>query len=226
MKRFSSTSTRLLAGTFALLLGSSAAFAELADYQQLSDSVKTQLTALQVPTGNLGLLSTLQLVQLTAVLSGPDVDVDKAFAAEVMLDEFYHPVETAIDSPEGIAMIADLKAKFAVIDVAYPTQPLNTTQIQALSNAITNHKNVTTQKRSIEAVLAEINRPASVMETNTGVAQMEADMDAKLTGLGITPPAAGTMTFDQLGTLEGIFSSADTSDADKKSAAMHALGLN
>lgn len=64
------------------------------------------------------------------------------------------------------------------------------------------------------------------METNTGVAQMEADMDAKLTGLGITPPAAGTMTFDQLGTLEGIFSSADTSDADKKSAAMHALGLN
>ncbi len=166
MKRFSSTSTRLLAGTFALLLGSSAAFAELADYQQLSDSVKTQLTALQVPTGNMGLLSTLQLVQLTAVLSGPDVDVDKAFAAEVMLDEFYHPVETAIDSPEGIAMIADLKAKFAVIDVAYPTQPLNTTQILALSNAITNHKNVTTQKRSIEAVLAEINRPASVMESN------------------------------------------------------------
>ncbi len=226
MNRFSANTTRLLAATFALLLGSTAAFAELADYQQLSDSLKSQLTSLHVPTGNLGLLSTIQLVQLTALLSLPNKDVDKAFAAEVMLDEFLHPSEAAADSPEGLKLAGDLKAMLAKIDVAYPAQPLTTTQMQALINSIISHKNVPTQKQSIEAVLAEINRPASVMTTNAGVMQMEADIDAKLSGVGITPPAVGTMTFEQLGKLEGVFSDATVSDADKKSGAMKALGLN
>ncbi len=178
------------------------------------------------PCGNLGLLSTDQLGQLTALSSGPDTDVDKAFAAEVMLNEFLHPSEAAVDSPEGEKMVSDLTTMLAAIKVPYPAQPLTTTQIQALIDAILHHKNVKTQKQSIEAVLAGINRPASVMTTNVGVMQMEAEIDTKLTGLGITPPAAGAMTFEQLGKLEGAFSASDTTDADKKSAAMLALGLN
>ena len=54
------------------------------------------------------------------------------------------------------------------------------------------------------------------------VMMMEADMDAKVTAAGLTAPAAGTMTYDQLGQLEAIFANGGSAD-DQKAAAMKVL---
>lgn len=225
MKRFTSLSRLVLAGTFAALLGGTAAFADVTDYEQLRDAVKLQLTTLQVNTDGLGMLSTDQLGQLTSMLDGKEPDADKAVAAEVMIDGFLHPSMIAMDSPEGLQMISDLTTKMLSVNVPYPTQALTSTQVQSLLNVFANHKKTANQKLALEAAMAQYNRPVSIV-TDQGALQMEADMSTKLVGLGITPPAAGTMTFEQLGKLESIFATSNMSDEDKKAGAMVALGMH
>lgn len=114
----------------------------------------------------------------------------------------------------------------AAINVAYPAQVLTATQIQALINAIDAHTSGPAQKQTIKAVLARSNHPADVTLTNEAVMQLEAGIDARLTGVEITPPAAGMITFEQRCKLDSLLSDAGITDADKTSSAMLVLGIN
>ena len=222
MKKFTKRSTMVLAGVMAGLLTATASFADVTAYTAVRDGVAAQIVALGVPADNLGMLSIAQLTELTSILNGASTDEAKSMAAEFYIDEALHPSMIDINSADGITLVNDLKNKFQAIDEPYPTQPLNATQVQSLLNAFTNHRKVASQKQAVEAVLASINRSAPNDTANAGVMQMEAEIYAKLKALGIDPPPEGTLTFEQMGKLEGIFSRVGN-DSVMKSSAMLVL---
>ena len=222
--KFNRFSSVMLAGAITALLGSTAAYADMTDYTQLKDSVTNQLNTLGVATDEIGKLSINQLAQLTSTLTGKENDGVKAASADFMIQEFLHPMEMTTDSAEGKALQAKLTADLEKIGVAYPAQKLTTTEMQALVNAINNsttirHGRDAKLKQSIEAVLAMMSRPASVTTTNEGVVQLEEQMNAKLTEVGLTAPPKGSLTFDQLGKLEGIFATTGEAAQMKADAA-------
>lgn len=222
IKQFSSL---IIAGSLAALLNSTAVYADMSGYTQLKDSVTTQLDSLQVDTSQIGKLSITQLGQLTSTLSGKENDEIKAASATFMISEFLHPMTVSLDSPDGMKVVETLKQKLLEIGIDYPTETLTATQVNALIAAIDSRKRPEMKKQAIEAVMAMMMRPVSPPADNAGVMQMEAEVYAKLTAFGLTPPPKGTLTFEQLGKLEGIISTSDT-EAQMKAAAIKVLSPN
>lgn len=229
MKKFSKLTTLFMAGALAGLLASSATYAAVEDYTAIVSSVKAQLSVLGVPSDRVGMLTMMQMNELTSILNGSDKDEDKAMNAKFLLDQATSSSAVDMDSPEYMQMVTNLKVKFEAIGVAYPTQKLTAKQVQALMNVFENISNGSNQedrqKRAIASALASISRPESVTMTNEGVMQMENEISAKISALGLTAPAPGTMTFDQLGALEGIFAQGGT-DAFVKQAVLAKLNGN
>lgn len=211
-------STLIIAGTVAALLNSTAAFADMTGYTQLKDSVTSQLNGLGVDTSEIGKLSTTQLGQLTSTLTGKENDDIKAASATFMISEFLHPMTATLDSPDGMKVVETLKQKLLEIGIDYPTETLTSTQVSALVAAIDSRKRPENKKQAVQAVMAMMMRGDVAPADDSGIMQMEADIYAKLTGLGLTPPPKGTLTFEQLGKLEGIISTSDT-EAQMKAAA-------
>ena len=218
--------TLIAASALAALLGT-AAYADMAGYKQLQDSVTNQLTTLGVDTSEIGKLTTTQLAQLTSTLTGSETDGVKSMSATFMISEFLHPMKQSLDSPEGKQLKEALTTKLKEIGVNYPLDKLSATQIQALNAAVASRKVDANKKQSVEAFLAKEMRPdsATVIAANDGAMQMEAEVTARLVGFGLTPPPKGTLTFEQLGKLEGIISTSDT-EAQMKTDAAKVLAGN
>ena len=225
--KISSLKTLILAGSLVSLMGTTAAFADMAGYKQLQDSVTNQLNTLGVDTSEVGKLSTTQLAQLTSTLTGKENDETKAMSAQFMITEFLHPTTDSLDTPEGKQLKETLTAKLKGIGIDFPLDKLSATQIQGLNAAVMSRKLDVNKKQSVEAFLAMAMRPSSeiTIATNDGAMQMEADIDAKLTSLGLTPPPKGSLTFEQMGKLEGILDTNGT-DAEMKTSAAKVLNLN
>jgi hypothetical protein len=227
MKRASILSTLVLAGVTAGLLGSTAAFAGMSDYNQLEQSVKVGLESLQVNTDHLGQLTLDQVAQLSAILDTNDSNADKTMAANHVIESAVNPQPIAMDSPEGRALMHTLKVGLDRVHVTYPSlDKLNAVQVQAVIDVLNHHtRNDSKAKLAVEGALANFDRPATVTLTNAGVRQLEKEMDAKLITLGLTPPARNSITFAQVGDLTAIFDQGG-STADQKTAAMKVLGIS
>lgn len=218
-------STLIIAGSLAAFLNSTAVYADMAGYTQLQNSVTAQLNTLKVDTSEIGKLSIKQLGQLTSTLDGKENDDTKAASATYMINAFLHPMQVSLDSPDGKKVVETLKQKLLEIGINYPTEVLTPTQVNALIAAIDSRMRPENKKQSVEAVMAMMMRTDTVLAENAGAKQMEEEVHAKLTSLGLTPPPKGTLTFEQLGKLEGILSATDT-DAEKKANAQKVLSPN
>lgn len=216
--------TLIAASALAALLGT-AASADMAGYKQLHDSVTAQLNTLGVDTSEIGKLTTTQLAQLTSTLTGSETDGVKSMSATFMISEFLHPMKQSLDSPEGKQLKEALTTKLKEIGVNYPLDKLSATQIQALNAAVLSRKVDANKKQAVEAFLAKEMRPMEAPASTDATMQMEAEVTARLVGFGLTPPPKGTLTFEQLGKLEGIISTSDT-EAQMKTDAAKVLAGN
>jgi len=226
MTRFSPLSTLLAAGVTAGLMATTAT-AGMAEYTQLEQSVRVGLSSLQVNTDQLGDLTLDQIAQISAILDDGDTNQAKAQAARLVIDTALHPMPVSMTSPEGLALMKTLKADLDRIGATYPgLDKLTANQVQQVIDTISHHKKDDERARqAAEAQFADFDRPASVITTNSGLVQLEKQMDAKLVGLGLTPPAQGALTFGQVSQLTAIFDQAGP-DADQKAAAMKVLGIS
>lgn len=226
MKKLTLRSSLLLAGAFAGIMAASAPFAVAADYTQIKDGLTAQFVTLGVPSENLGALTIAQLTELTAQLNTSETDVNKAAAANVYLETALMPTRVAIDSPEGMAMVAALQGEFLAINEPYPTQALSTMQVQTLLNVFVNYpmdkNSAADQKLAIDAAMSSFGMPGSEVSTAEGTVQIEEQVYAKLTALGITTPPSGTLSAEKLNKIYAIFNR-DATDASKKDAAVLVL---
>ena len=147
-------------------------------------------------------------------------------AAKLYLEKALMPTMVAIDSPEGKMMVSTLKDKFQVLGEPYPAGPMTTMQVQTLLNVFVNYpldKNKEIdQKMAIKAAMASFGMPATEVNNAEGAVQIEEQVYAKLTSLGLETPPAGTLSFDNLSKIKGIFDG-DGTDESKKAAAMLVL---
>jgi len=217
--------TRFATIALVALLGTTAAYAEQTSYDQLEQTVINKLTSQGVATDGVGLLTMDQLGIVTGILNGDASEQRKAVFAGFVIDQMLHPVTIAMDSAEGLVMTKNLQDSFMRADMPYPKQKLDATQVTALQNVFVNYKKTSTQKDAIEAILATMDRPASEVATNPGLVQLSEQFNTKLTGLGITPPPFGSLTFEQVSKLDGVLNGKD-SDSDKKAAAMQVIAPN
>ena len=77
-----------------------------------------------------------------------------------------------------------------------------------------------------QTIIVAIGMPGDVPSANAGVVQREEQVRAKLSALGLTPPAKGTLTFAQVGSLTAIFVQQGSPEAEQKARAMTVLGIN
>lgn len=212
-------STLIIAGSLAALLNSTAVYADMTGYTQLKDQVTGQLNSLQVDTSEIGKLSISQLGQLTSALDGKENESVKAASATYMINAFLHPMTASLDSPDGKKVVETLKQKLLEIGIDYPTEVLTPTQVNALVAAINSRMRPEGKKQAVQAVMAMMMRTEVTAADNAGAMQMQEEIYAKLTALGLKPPPKGTLTFEQLGKLEGIISTSDTEAQMKADAA-------
>lgn len=212
-------STMFIAVSLAALLNSTAANAGMTSYTEMKAQVTSQLNSLQVDTSEIGKLSITQLSQLTSALNGKANDDVKAASATYMINEFLHPMTVSLDSPDGRKVVETLKQKLLEIGIDYPTAVLTPTQVNALVAAINSRMRPEAKKQAVEAVMAMMMRTNAAAVDNAGVMQLQEEVYAKLTALGLMPPPKGTLTFEQLGKLEGIISTSDTEAQMKRNAA-------
>lgn len=226
MKRFAPLSTLLIAGVTAGLLATTAS-AGMADYTQLEQSVRAGLESLGVSTGQLGQLTMDQVAQLSAILDREDSGGDKAQAAAEVIANAVNPRVVSMTSPEGRQLLATLKADMDRVGLTYPhLDRLSAVQVQEVIDVFGHHKKDGERaKQAAEAIFANFDRPADVTVTNAGLIQLENQMDAQLTTLGITPPSPSKLTFDQVSQLTAIFE-AGGPEADQKAAALKVLGIS
>ena len=152
-------------------------------------------------------------------------DDEKAASATFMITEFLHPMEASIDSADGKKVVETLKKKLLEIGIDCPTETLTSTQVNALIAAIDGRKRAENKKQAVQAVMAMMMHAVTGVADDSAVMRMEADVTAKLKGVGITPPPKGSLTFDPLGKLTGIFSTSDT-EAQMKADATVVLSGN
>ncbi len=227
MKRASTLSAVIFASVTAAFLTSTSAFAAPPEYTQMRDSVNAGLVALHVKTDDLGKLTMVEIDQLTGILDSQESAASKNEQATHLIDASVHPSRVAMNSAEGIAMMTELKADMKRVKLTYAgLDKLNADQVQHLLDVFHRHKKDNTlekPKQAAEAIFASFDTPGSVVLTNPGVIQLEKEIDSKLTDLGLTAPALGSLSFDQVGKLTAIFDQGGAV-ADQKTAAMQVLG--
>ncbi len=225
MKFLSSAATLVVVSAAAVLIGGTASFAAATSYSAFDQSVKSDLATLKVPSIGLGQLTVTEVAQLSDVLNGSRKAPFKTAWSEFVIGEALAPATVDLNSADGQKMVSDLKAKLAALNLTYPTKPLTGPQVQALLGVLGNAPSSSKHEaKVIGFVLTAINHPAKAAATPSPIIGMEADLDAKVTALGLNAPKAGTMIYDQVGQLEAIFAGSGQA-ADQKAAVMKVLNL-
>jgi hypothetical protein len=216
----------LLAGAMAGLMGT-AASAQMADFTQLQDSVKVGLESLQVNTDTLGQLSMAQVAQLNAILESGDTNEIKAQAAANVIAQASAPEPLVTATPEGAALLDALKTDLDRVGVQYAgLEGLTQAEAQQLTQVFERHPDDdVAAKQAAEAIILALGDRGDMPAADEGVIQLETQVSAKLTALGLTPPPEGSLTFEQVGKLAGIFDAGGT-EAEQKASAMVVLGIN
>jgi len=225
MKNTTRIARLILAGTTAVLLSQGAMAQTYAKdgLAALYANLVTGLEAIKVSTAELPLLTGEQLGQIAAILDGSDTDAAKKTAAETVFRDSLHPATVSMGSAEASPMEEQLKAQLASVGLEYPAKGLTFAQVQQLMDIF--QATNANDKIDAEAVLSNIENHQEETMLNPGAIQLQEQLTADMTRVGIVLPAGKVLTFDEVIRLTSVFDR-KTNDSDKAIAAKAILGMD
>jgi hypothetical protein len=223
MNRFAKFSTLVMAGTTAVMMGTTS-FASTNEFKQLQASVVSGLEALQVPTAAVPKLTMAQVEELSSILDQTtDSAASRAAAANQLIDQAVHPTQISLTNAGAKQMEAELKSDFEAAGLKWPgAEKLSLAQVQDL--LVSFEKNAASGKDQAVQVLSQIESNGPATMHNGGAEQLATQLKGQLAQVGIELPASDKLSFQQVTDLSNIFAS-DSNTADAKAAAMKVLGM-
>ena len=214
--------TLLTVATVALLSG--APLLAETGYQQMLQNVTNELSALNVPTTEVGLLSVDGLSQLAAILDSSRNDAAKKSAAEALFRDRLHASTPGMGSEGAVQMQAQLASQLAAAGLTHPPiDQLTFSQVQQLLQIFESPESGDRDEAS--ALLAKIAMPARQAMGNEGAQQLYNEVTVHLDSVGLKVPAGSSLTFQQVADLAAVWDQ-DGSDSDHAAAAKLILGIN